>query len=99
MRKTLGVDGPGGALVSGVSARSPAAEAGFEPGDVVVTFDGEPVEDSSRFRNAVAAAGPDRPFAMEVLRAGTKIELRGTLGELPDDEAQQLPAGIRVVPR
>jgi serine protease Do len=100
MRKTLGVDVPaGGALVSGVAARSPAAQAGFEPGDVIVSFDGEPVREWSRFRNDVAAAGPDRPFAVEVVRAGTKMELRGTLGELPDDEAQRLPIGMHVAPR
>ncbi len=98
MRKTLGVQSPGGALISGVAARSPAAEAGFEVGDVVLTFDGAPVADATRFRNAVAATGPDRPFAAEVLREGSTVELRGTLGELPPDEAQ-LPSGVRVVPR
>jgi S1-C subfamily serine protease len=98
MRKSLGVEGSGGALVSGVSARSPADEAGFEPGDVIVAFDGKPVGEWSRFRHDVAAAGPDRPFAVEVVRRGTKMELRGMLGELPD-EARDLPAGMRVVPR
>src|SRR5688572_5336269 len=54
-RKQLGLNGTGGALVSGVGARTPAEKAGLQPGDVVVAFDGQPVSGSSRFRIAVAA--------------------------------------------
>jgi S1-C subfamily serine protease len=95
-RRQLGLIGSGGALVSGVGARSPAEEAGIEPGDVVVEFDGEPVTGSSRFRIAVAAAGPEQPFTLAVLRDGARTDLAGTTGVLPDDDRA---AQLRTQPR
>mgnify|MGYP005847455579 CR=1 FL=1 len=41
---------PTGVLVIGVSPGAPAGWAGLQPGDIILTMDGEPVEDFSTFR-------------------------------------------------
>ncbi len=74
---------PGGALVADVTEMSPAAEAGLEPGDVIVEIGGMPVEDSRDLTFAVA----DLPIAEEaqitVLRDGERWTLPVTIGEQP----------------
>ena len=53
----LGLDETRGALVASVVNGSPADEAGLEPGDVILGFDGEPVESPK----ALARRGPKPP--------------------------------------
>jgi len=42
---SLGLDRPAGALIKEVHAKGPAARAGLQPGDVVLSVDGKPVQD------------------------------------------------------
>lgn len=60
-----------GALVLEVRAGSPAAEAGLEPGDVIVAVDGRPVRDVDGVRDA---ADGDR-LDLEVVRDGGRRTL------------------------
>ena len=48
---------PANVLVSGVSPDSPAARAGIEPGDLVVSVDGKPVTSFQSFAETVRASG------------------------------------------
>src|SRR3546814_8818042 len=50
--QALGVDQRGGAVIARVVPDTPAEEAGIQPGDVVVSVNGEPVETSSQLRLA-----------------------------------------------
>ena len=45
----LGLKRASGALVASVSANSPAAKAGLKSGDVIVSIEGQPVEDQNGF--------------------------------------------------
>ena len=49
LAESLGLDRPAGALVAAVTERSPAAGAGLRSGDVIVGFDGQPVESPEAF--------------------------------------------------
>ena len=49
LAESLGLDRPAGALVAVVTERSPAAAAGLRSGDVIVAFDGQPVESPEAF--------------------------------------------------
>ncbi len=84
---------PGGVLVSDVAPQSPADEAGFRAGDVVVELDGKPVQDVARFRYEVASAGPGATFSAVVLRDGERHTLNGRLGDA-DRPAEQEAAGL-----
>jgi Do/DeqQ family serine protease len=48
--KSLGMDRPEGVLVSDVYAGGPADQAGLKTGDVILSIDGQPVNDASSMR-------------------------------------------------
>ncbi|HXN43344.1 MAG TPA: M50 family metallopeptidase, partial [Xanthobacteraceae bacterium] len=56
---------------------SAAAAAGFKPGDLVVSIDGNPIENFSDMQRIVATSAR-RPLEFGVERAGKRIELRAT---------------------
>lgn len=64
-----------GALVLRVAPETPAARAGLQAGDVVVSVNGRPVGGVREVRRAVAAAR-GREVEMEVVRKGERREVR-----------------------
>ena len=76
-----------GVMIASVVNETPAARAGFEPGDVVIKIDGKPVQDDVAFREAVAAAKPGTKVEFTVLREGKPRTLTATLEEAPDLQA------------
>jgi len=87
LAKSLGLTEVRGALVSGVNPGSPAAGAGLERGDVIVAFNGHPVNDSNSLRNMVAAAQPHTTATLQVIRNRREQTLTATLAELPEQRA------------
>ena len=86
--ESLGLQEPKGALVATVSPDSPAAAAGIQPSDVILSFDGEPIENMRSLPRAVAATAIGRSVPVEVLRKGQTVDLNVTVGRLPEsDEA------------
>jgi serine protease Do len=83
LKDALGLAEGTGVLISDVTADGPAAKAGIKRGDVIVSLDGQKMDSSARFRNAIALAGPDKEVAVEVLRDGTKKTFRVKLGAKP----------------
>ncbi len=81
LKQGLGLDEDKGVLVSDVNPGSPAQKGGLERGDVVLKLDGVPMDSSAKFRNAVAAAGPQAKVRLEVRRDGRTRQLTVTLGE------------------
>jgi serine protease Do len=70
-------------VVDEVTAKSPAAEAGLEPFDVIVRIDGQEVGDFVAFRRRTLALLPGHELELTVFRAGELRELRGTLVRNP----------------
>ncbi len=77
-----------GALVRGVEAGSPAAKAGIEAGDIIVRFDGKPVEKSADLPRLVGNTRPGSKVAITVWRRGAYQELRLTVVALEDEVAK-----------
>jgi serine protease Do len=82
LAQSLGLKDVRGALVSGVEDSSPAAKAGLERGDVILTFNGEPVADSNALRNRVASSQPGSTASVQILRNGREESKQVVLGEL-----------------
>ena len=83
---SLGLQEPKGALVATVSPDSPAAAAGIQPSDVILTFDGEVIENMRSLPRAVAASPIGKSVAVGLLRKGQPVDVNVTIGRLPESE-------------
>jgi serine protease Do len=81
VRSALQYEGGSGAAILGVSPGSPAQEAGLQPWDVVVTYNGETIRSSNQFFDLVRKTAVGDAVALEVWRKGTMIELRAVIAE------------------
>ncbi|MBP6628182.1 MAG: PDZ domain-containing protein [Kofleriaceae bacterium] len=62
-----------------VYPRTPAADVGLQVGDVVVSFDGEPLDVDGELRGLVQAAGVGHTAVVAVRRGGTELVVRPRL--------------------
>jgi serine protease Do len=86
LQNKLGLKDTKGALVADVTEGGPAAKAGMETGDVIVSFDGKEITDSNALPMIVAAAPVGKNAKIEILRNGEKKTLEVKVGELKDTE-------------
>jgi serine protease Do len=84
---SLGLKEPAGALVANVSPGSPAADAGIEPSDVILNFDGQPIDTMRSLPRAVASTPIGKSSDAEIWRNGASLHLKVTVGRLPEEEA------------
>ena len=70
-------------LVVGVTPGGPAAGAGILVGDLVVAFDGQPIESSEDLLDLLTGNRIGRQVTVRILRAGSSTELPVTIGERP----------------
>jgi Do/DeqQ family serine protease len=70
---SMGLDRPVGALVASVTGGSPAAQAGLQPGDLIRSIDGQPVEDVKAFNYRFATKPLGATAQLGVLRKGHTI--------------------------
>jgi serine protease Do len=86
LARSLGLDEPRGALVGSVVPDGPAARAGIQQGDVILTFDGQRIEDSRDLTQRVGATTVGRTSRIEVLRNGQRRTLQLRLAERPSEQ-------------
>jgi serine protease Do len=84
--KKFKTDAKTGALVGDVSAKSPAAEAGLESGDVITEFAGRPVRSSHNLRLQVARTKPGDKVDLKVIRGSAEKAIAVKVGELPNTD-------------
>ena len=72
-------EGVKGVKFSDVTPASPAAKAGLKADDVLVEFDGKPIENLYDFTYALRAKKPGDVVRVKVLRAGAPLEVPVTL--------------------
>ena len=65
---SFGLDRPRGALVSSVEPGAPGEKAGLQVGDIILKYDGKPIERSSDLPMLVAETAPEKAAAVEVWR-------------------------------
>ena len=77
----LGLKQTTGVLVAQVNKASAAEKAGIQPGDVILQYNGQHVEDVSDLRNRVAATAPGVKTPIVVVRKGKEVTLAVSVGE------------------
>jgi len=83
--EAFGLESDRGALVSQVVEDAPAEEAGLKVGDVIVEFEGMPVDDFNDFPPMVARTPVGTKTKVKVIREGREKTFTVKLGELPDE--------------
>ena len=71
-----------GALVADVVKDGPAAKAGLQRGDIVISYEGKAICDASTLRNEVANTRSGREVRLVVYRDGREQPLTVTIGNL-----------------
>jgi serine protease Do len=83
--ETLGMKEATGALVANVMEDGPAAASGIQPGDVIMTFNGQKVAEMRRLPKIVADTPVGKEVDVEVWRDGKQVTLQAEVGVLDDD--------------
>ena len=83
---SLGLGKPRGALVADVTKDGPAAKSKIKVGDVILTFDGKPIDEMRNLPRVVAETKVGKNVKVDVWRKGRKVTLDAKLGEFPEDK-------------
>ena len=81
MAASLGLKQVNGAIVSQVESGSAAERAGIKQGDVILSFNGQPVHDTNTLRNRVADTKPGTNANVVIMRDGSEKTLTVKLDE------------------
>lgn len=91
LANAVGLQAPGGVVVTAVTPDSPAEEAGLRAGDVIVRFEDRPVRSAGALRWEVACTEAGTRVDLQVLRGGKTLRIRATLRPTPGEAT---PAGF-----
>ena len=83
---SLGLDKARGALVASVNDNGPAQAAGIQAGDVILTFDGKPVDDMRHLPRLVAETPVDKIVPVTIWRKRAETALKVKVGRLTETE-------------
>ncbi|GAB3475471.1 Do family serine endopeptidase AlgW [Azotobacter salinestris] len=89
LAESFGLDGRPGIVVAGIYRDGPAQRAGLQPGDLIVSIDGQPATDGRHAMNQVAQTRPGETIDIEVLRNGQALTLTAEIGLRPPPTAVQ----------
>jgi S1-C subfamily serine protease len=82
--ESMSLKRPAGALVSNIVPKSPAARAGLRTGDLIVTVDGQDVDDVNAFDYRFATKAPGGEARLGIMRAGREVRLAVALEVAPE---------------
>jgi len=85
LAESFGLSKPSGALVSSVEKNAPADKAGIEASDVILKFDGKPVDNSNDLPRMVAATKPGSKVVVELWRKGTSKQVTVEIAQMPEE--------------
>jgi serine protease Do len=71
---------PGGVQVMQVAPNSPAARGGLLPGDLIVGYNGQPIDSAAALTRALYNSRPNQQVEIVLLREGQTLKIQITLG-------------------
>ncbi len=89
--RTLGLNRVRGALIKGITPRSPAFFANLQVNDLIAEFNGIPVEDDDHLVNLVSLTPINETVSIRVLRNSKPVTLRVKMGNRRHFEPQDTP--------
>ncbi|MBI1912245.1 MAG: DegQ family serine endoprotease [Deltaproteobacteria bacterium] len=99
LAKSFGLKETKGVLISSVNPGDPADAAGIKAGDIIISFDGKPINELSDLPRTVASTTPGKTVDVKVLRDGKEKSVALRIGTKTDEEAvEQVPAEKETAP-
>ncbi len=86
LAESFGMKKPGGALVSSVENDSPAAKAGLEPGDVILSVNGKEIASSNELPPVIADITPGQSAKLQVWRKGGQRDIEVKVGNQKEEQ-------------
>jgi serine protease DegS len=83
LAESFGLNQLKGILIAGVMAQGPAAEAGIEPGDIIVEINEQAVEDATDALTLIARQKPGDSSRITGIRRGSHFETEVEVGRRP----------------
>lgn len=80
---SFGLRTPQGVIVAGVVSGGPAAQAGLQPGDVLLSIDGQVILDARATMSDIASIPPGTALPLTIVRGGERMEMTLEVGERP----------------
>jgi serine protease Do len=90
LAKSFGLDSEKGALIASVEKDTPAERAELKAGDVILMYDGRPINDGNELPRFVAATPIDKKVKLVIFRDGKKQEVSLVVGKLKDGATEAL---------
>ena len=84
LAKSFGIKDAKGAIVSNVKEDGPADQGGLKQGDVIISYQGSPIEEAVVLQRMVTRTPVGTKVPVKVMRDGHEKELTITIGEQPD---------------
>src|SRR2546428_2169292 len=97
LARSFGSKDAKGVLINEVMPDSPTSRAGLKPGDILLEFEGRPMEGTGDLQRAVGFFAPDRTAKLKILRDQAEKVVEVKVGQAPDERQaqQQRPGGGR----
>jgi Do/DeqQ family serine protease len=92
---SMGLKRPAGALIASLTPNSPAAHAGLKPGDVIVSVDGQSVDDVNAFDYRFATKPLGGTATLGALRGGREINVKVALQSAPTTPRDEITIRTR----
>jgi serine protease Do len=89
--EAIGLDRSRGAMIASVDPASPAAQAKLQPGDVILAYDGKPIDRSRQLPRLVADTAPDTLVKLSMWRDGKDQEVEIKVAALNSNRAASPP--------
>lgn len=85
LAQSFGMKDSKGALISDVKEDSPAEQAGLKQGDVIIVYQGTPVDDGVALQRLVTRTSAGDKVVLKVIRDGREHDMTVRVGEQPDE--------------
>jgi serine protease Do len=91
LARSFGLNKTQGALVADVTPKGPADQAGIKRGDVIVSYNGKKIDESSSLPAVVASTPVGKTVPVEIMRDGSMKTVSVAIGKLNDQTASLEP--------
>ena len=82
---SLGISANQGVVVSGVTEQGPAQKAGLQAGDIVLSFNRQPIDNTKNLSRLIAETKIGTPAPIEIWRSGQKQPLTVPIELMPEE--------------